>query len=64
MAFAGKRITMRAIYEEHSVDRPYTASNYKTVLRALEDEGKIRTDGRKSKKGFANDLTAIFPKVT
>lgn len=63
-AFAGQRLTMRAIYEAHSVDRPYTASNYKTVLRALEDEGKIQTDGRKSKMGFADGLVAIFPKVT
>jgi hypothetical protein len=59
-AYAGQRMKMRAIYETHSVDRPYTASNYKTVLRALEDEGKIQTDGRKSNKGFADEVVAIF----
>lgn len=62
--FAGQRVAMRTIYEAHSVDRPYTASNYKSVLRALEDDGKIQTDGRKSSRGFADDLVAIFPKVT
>jgi hypothetical protein len=62
--YAGRRATMRQIYEAHSIDRPYTSANYKTVLRALEDEGKIQTDGRKSKKGFADDVVAIFPKVT
>jgi len=62
--YAGKRATMRQIYEAHSIDRPYTDANYKTVLRALEDEGKIQTDGRISKKGFADYVVAIFPKVT
>lgn len=55
---------MRQIYEAHSVDRPYTDANYKTVLRALEDEGKIQTDGRRSPRGFADDVVAIFPEVT
>jgi three-Cys-motif partner protein len=63
-SYAGKRATMRQIYEAHSVDRPYTDANYKTVLRALEDEGKIQTDGRRSPRGFADDVVAIFPEVT
>jgi three-Cys-motif partner protein len=63
-SYAGKRATMRQIYEVHSIDRPYTATNYKAVLRALEDEGKIQTVGRTSSRGFRDDLVAIFPKVT
>lgn len=41
-SYAGKRATMREIYEAHSIDRPYTDSNYKMVLRALEDEARSR----------------------
>ncbi len=59
--FAGRKLSMRKIYESHSVDTPYLARNYKTVLRELEDEGKIRVSGRKSNRGFADDLIAVFP---
>jgi three-Cys-motif partner protein len=61
-AYAGRRLTMREIYEEHSVDRPFISRNYKTALRQLEDEGLITTLGRKSTVGFANDLVAVFPR--
>lgn len=51
-AFSGKTLTMRAVYEQHSVDTPFTSNNYKVALKELEDEGKIVTEGRKSKRGF------------
>ena len=59
--FAGRRVTMQRIYEEHSVDTPYIPKNYKDVLSEMEKDGTITTDGRKSKRGFADDLVAIFP---
>jgi three-Cys-motif partner protein len=59
--YAGRRITMRNIYEEHSIGRPFIAKNYKEVLRQLEDEKAITTIGRKSPRGFADDLIAVFP---
>ena len=62
--FAGQRITMEDLYKQHSVDRPYTSKNYKTVLRELEDEGKITTEGRRSNRGFADYVVAIFPEAS
>ena len=59
--YSGKTITMRRLYEEHSVNRPYLSTNYKTVLAALEKQGKVKTSGRKSKRGFAEDITITFP---
>ena len=60
--FAGQTLTMRKIYEEHSVDRPYLARNYKDVLAALEQENVITTTGRKSKRGFADEILVTFPR--
>ena len=58
---AGRTMTMRQVYETHSVDTPYLSRNYKTVLRELEDEGVIETRGRKSMRGFANGIEVTFP---
>jgi len=60
--FAGKTMRMRQIYEEHSVDRPYLAKNYKDVLTAMEKEGVITTRGRKSSRGFADEIVVTFPR--
>ena len=59
--FAGKILTTREIYEKHSVDRPYLLKNYKEVLRKLEEQGTIKTEGRKIRRGFADEITVIFP---
>lgn len=58
---AGQTMTMRQIYEQHSVDTPYIARNYKDVLKELEQEGVIETSGRKSNRGFADNITVTFP---
>lgn len=60
-AFAGRSLSMRALYEEHSVGRPFLASHYKSVLRKLEDDGVVITHNRKSTRGFADDLRVSFP---
>jgi three-Cys-motif partner protein len=59
--FAGRTETMRSIYEQHSVGRPFLSRHYKEVLRSLEDEGRISTAGRKSSRGFADDIRVTFP---
>jgi hypothetical protein len=59
--FAGVTLPMRAIYETHSVDLPYLAKNYKDVLAEMENAGVIKTKGRKSKRGFADDILVTFP---
>lgn len=64
-AYAGQTLPMRTIYEGHSVDTPYIASNYKEALKNLENDGKItarKSDGSKRRKGtFADDVLATFP---
>ena len=63
--YAGRTLSMREIYVEHSVDTPYIASNYKEALKNLEKDGKIaarKSDGSKRKKGtFADGVLATFP---
>lgn len=63
--YAGRTLSMRTIYEVHSTDTPYIASNYKEALKNLENDGKItarKSDGSKRRKGtFADDVLATFP---
>lgn len=63
--YAGRTLSMWDIYQEHSVDTPYIASNYKKALINLENDGKIsarKPDGSKRKKGtFADAVLATFP---
>lgn len=60
--FAGQTISMRKLYEKHSVGRPYISKNYKEVLVEMEKEGAIKTKGRKSKRGFADSIVVTFPR--
>jgi hypothetical protein len=67
-AFAGRKLTMDQIYQEHSIGRPYIRKNYKEVLRQLEAAGKIITfppaAQRRKVKGevtFADDVLVTFP---
>ncbi|MCD9823559.1 three-Cys-motif partner protein TcmP [Bradyrhizobium japonicum] len=48
--FAGETLTMRQIYENHSVDTPYTDKNYKEALRQLEAAGAITADPPAAKR--------------
>jgi len=62
--FSKKQSSMRMIYETHSVDKPYTARNYKDALMQLETEERIHTNRseRKARKGtFPDDLIVLFP---
>lgn len=65
--FKGQTLTMREIYERHSVDTPYIDTNYKEALRQLEAEGVIvadpPVDQRRKLKGvvtFANEVKVTF----
>ncbi len=59
--FTGQTRSMREIYEQHSVDTPFLAKNYKTLLAEMEREGVVRTTGRKSNRGFADEIRVTFP---
>lgn len=58
--FAGRRLTMREVYEQHSVGRPYISKNYKDALMKLLEAGQITTD-RLPKRGFADNIVVTFP---
>ena len=59
--YAGRTITMHALYEEHSVGRPFLARHYKDALKALELDSEIATFGRRSPRGFADSIRIDFP---
>jgi three-Cys-motif partner protein len=66
--FNGRRITMREVYCQHSVGRPFVEANYKKVLAEMEKTGKITAEPpmskRRSIKGqlsFANEVIVTFP---
>jgi hypothetical protein len=62
--YAGETLTTRALYERHSVDRPFLLKNYKDVLSAMEKERSIQTIGRKSTRRFADHIQISFPPQT
>jgi three-Cys-motif partner protein len=66
---AGQTLTVKEIYEMHSVDRPYVKKNYRDVLRKMEATGAIRTDPpaserpmRNGERTFADHVIVKFPK--
>ncbi|MDP2983698.1 MAG: three-Cys-motif partner protein TcmP [Candidatus Latescibacter sp.] len=58
--FAGRTLTMRQIYEQHNVDRPYVSRNYKQALSKLEEDGKI-TASTHRRNSFGDDVQVTFP---
>ncbi|MGC9454932.1 MAG: three-Cys-motif partner protein TcmP [Phycisphaerae bacterium] len=64
--YAGQTITFKELYETHSVGKPYIASNYKAVLKGLEEKDLItaeKPEGKKRRRGtFADDVLITFPK--
>ena len=66
--FAGRRITMKQIYDQHNIGKSYIPSNYKDVLARLEAESKIQADPpaderpkRSGKVTFADKISVTFP---
>jgi three-Cys-motif partner protein len=71
--FAGRSLSLEALYQEHSSGKRYLLKNYQDVLRKLENDGKITVEPpaerrRKSKiKGevtFSERLRVAFPGST
>jgi three-Cys-motif partner protein len=67
--FAGKTLTMKDVYEKHSVGRPFISRNYKHALSNLESAGKLQADPpadkrrmRKGERTFPDDVKVTFPK--
>lgn len=67
--FAGRRMTVRQVYEEHNVGLPYVLRNYKEVLKLLESRAKVSANppaaARPTRKGdatMADTVEIAFPK--
>ena len=67
--FAGQRLTMKAVYEKHSVGKPYVKLNYKKALTNLEAAGKIaavppanKRPKRQGQVTFADNVVVTFPR--
>jgi three-Cys-motif partner protein len=68
--FAGRTLTMKRIYEIHSVDTPYIDKNYRDALARLEARGKIVANppaAERRRRGgaptFADHVEVTFPVV-
>jgi hypothetical protein len=62
--FAGRRLTMRQIYESHSVGTPYLSGNYKEALARLEAKVAVRTNpslDQRRRGTFADHVQVTFP---
>lgn len=59
--FAGQRLEMSAIYQQHSVGRRYVKRNYKEVLLQLEQQGKIAASSHR-KNTFGDNVVVTFPR--
>jgi len=62
--FAGRSLTMREIYEEHSVDRPFLARSYKAVLWKLHEDEVIAVNRAPMHRNtFADSIRVTFPRA-
>lgn len=66
--FSGRTMTMKEIYDQHHVGKPYISKNYKTALGNLEVQSRIVADPpankRRKMKGeltFADSVKVVFP---
>lgn len=62
--FAGRRMSMLDVYNEHHVGRPYVKRNYKAILQRLEQEGAITATppaAERRKGTFADVVVVQFP---
>jgi three-Cys-motif partner protein len=61
--YTGRTTTVKNMYEEHSVDKPYVKSNYIDVLKKLFAQGKITVidpeTGKPPRRGTFPDRTKI-----
>ena len=67
--FSGRSTSVKKIFEEHSIGKPFLKSNYKSCLRSLEAKGKVLSnppaENRRKNKGVvtvADTVVFSFPK--
>jgi hypothetical protein len=59
--FAGRKLSMKSIFEEHNIGRPYIGRNYKDALLSLERKGEIVADPKRRPMGtFGEQVVVTF----
>jgi hypothetical protein len=61
--YAGKRLTVRQIYEKHNIGRPYILKNYKDILKKLELSRSISAEPPFAKRPKRNGEVTLGDKV-
>ena len=64
--FAGRTLSVSAIFQQHHIDRPYTKKNYKDALMQLEEAGKITAvppTAERRRGTFADRVQVTFPET-
>lgn len=61
--YAGRSLTLDAIYRDHSVDRPYIKKNYKQTILMLEEQGRLSVDKHR-KNTLADRIRVTFPDIS
>jgi three-Cys-motif partner protein len=62
---AGKTLSRKALYESHSVGKPYVLKNYREVLCRMEQEGKVKMEPPcppRRKNSLAETVLITFPR--
>ena len=61
--YAGRRLEVRQIVEEHNVGTPFIPKNYKDVLLKMEAEGRVECVGksRRTPGTMADENVIVFP---
>jgi len=59
--FAGRTLTMREIYEDHSVGRPFLSRHYKQALQNLQARGAVEASPKPRRNSFADHISVSFP---
>lgn len=58
--FAGRKLTMLEVFQEHNVNRPFIKRNYKQALLQLKAQGRITASPHR-KNTFADRVLVTFP---
>ena len=58
--FAGMKLTMLEVFQQHNVNRPFIKRNYKQALLQLEAQGRITASPHR-KNTFADHVLVTFP---
>jgi three-Cys-motif partner protein len=62
--FAGRALTVQAIYDAHNVGTPYILKNYKDAVKSMDEKGSVdttRTESHRKRGQCPDDVEVTFP---